>query len=266
MPITEQAILEALDSKLFLSADYPESISVPLNIEGVYGVRSVQSANADANFVGFTRLTEDNVLDTIEAVQAVYDAHGHQFLWSVSDLSTPSTLAQHLESAGFVKAFDLVGMVRNNLQPTITVHPNIRVRIATDDDFDAVNRLYRDAYPLNEDEVQARYQSMQALGGHDYLAYVVGKHQPVSVASMFYERDDPIATLQGAATLEAYRGKGLYTALVAHRIEVARRDGIEAVVLQAISATSAPILAKLSFEKTLDISFYRSPISTNLQK
>ena len=48
---------------------------------------------------------------------------------------------------------------------------------------------------------------------------------------------------------EAWRGRGAYTALLATRMEYARRAGIGVVGLYARETTSAPIVAAQGFER-----------------
>jgi N-acetylglutamate synthase-like GNAT family acetyltransferase len=62
--------------------------------------------------------------------------------------------------------------------------------------------------------------------------------------------------MQGAATLTAYRGQGVYTALMAQRLADARAMGMEAAILQADRTTSAPICANLGFEEVCSIDLY----------
>ena len=58
------------------------------------------------------------------------------------------------------------------------------------------------------------------------------------------------------ATLSEYRGKGVYTALMAKRLADARALGMEAAVLQADRTTSAPICANLGFEEVCSLDLY----------
>ena len=57
-----------------------------------------------------------------------------------------------------------------------------------------------------------------------------------------------VAYLRNAMTVPAFRNRGVYLSLVAHRLAVARTMGYSAAVLQAQTATSAPILIKRGFK------------------
>lgn len=56
-----------------------------------------------------------------------------------------------------------------------------------------------------------------------------------------------VARLGGAVTLPAYRGRGLYTAIVAARCRIARTHGATVALTHARQDTSAPILERLGF-------------------
>jgi N-acetylglutamate synthase-like GNAT family acetyltransferase len=89
-----------------------------------------------------------------------------------------------------------------------------------------------------------------------YLAYVEGVEYPVATAGMLYMPDLPIALLLSSATLPDFRGYGIYTSLMARRLSDARQDGMEAAIIQAVRATSAPICRKLGFVEVMPMELY----------
>jgi N-acetylglutamate synthase-like GNAT family acetyltransferase len=89
-----------------------------------------------------------------------------------------------------------------------------------------------------------------------YLAYVEGVDYPVATAGMLYMPNLPIALLLSSATLPDFRGYGIYTSLTARRLADAHQDGIEAAVIQAVRATSAPICRKLGFVEIAPMELY----------
>jgi GNAT superfamily N-acetyltransferase len=78
-----------------------------------------------------------------------------------------------------------------------------------------------------------------------YVAYVDGK--PVSTAQITFYEGGAFAGLGGAGTLPGYRGRGLYTALLAVRVQEARQRGVRFVDADA-SLMSRPILEKFGFQ------------------
>ena len=85
------------------------------------------------------------------------------------------------------------------------------------------------------------------------LAVVDGATAALAVGT--YTDGDPILQLSGAATLPDYRGRGIYTALVARRLADARAAGREAAVIGPNRTTSAPICATLGFEELCGLDF-----------
>jgi GNAT superfamily N-acetyltransferase len=70
---------------------------------------------------------------------------------------------------------------------------------------------------------------------------------PVANAGYRYSSDGRCVYLTGAETVEAYRGRGVYKTLVAHRAATAARRGRTIAAILANSDTSAPILARHGF-------------------
>jgi GNAT superfamily N-acetyltransferase len=77
-----------------------------------------------------------------------------------------------------------------------------------------------------------------------YVAY--SGDIPVSYARLTFRDNDPFAGLWGGSTLEAHRGKGFYTALLATRLQEARQRGVRYLRLDA-SDMSRPIVEKHGF-------------------
>ncbi|MBA3874758.1 MAG: GNAT family N-acetyltransferase, partial [Anaerolineae bacterium] len=79
-----------------------------------------------------------------------------------------------------------------------------------------------------------------------YGAYV--DNVPVASARIAYPMNSQFAGLWGGGTLEGYRGRGIYTALVAARVQEAIRRGRRFLTIDA-SPMSRPIVEKLGFVK-----------------
>jgi predicted GNAT family acetyltransferase len=77
-----------------------------------------------------------------------------------------------------------------------------------------------------------------------YGAYVDDK--PVASARMYYPENSQFSSMWGGGTLPEYRGKGVYTALVAARVQEAIGRGRRFLTIDA-SPMSRPIVEKLGF-------------------
>lgn len=79
-----------------------------------------------------------------------------------------------------------------------------------------------------------------------YLVAYLGD-EPVANAGYRFSRDGRCLYLTGAETVAAYRGRGIYQALVAHRARMAAERGCSLLSILANTETSAPILARREF-------------------
>jgi GNAT superfamily N-acetyltransferase len=103
----------------------------------------------------------------------------------------------------------------------------------------------------------AAYRAMVAAGtGGALVGYLDGT--PVAFAGI--EIADGVARLWGGAVLEAYRGRGIYRALVATRLTYAVEHGATMALSQGRIATSSPILQRLGFVSYGQERSYRLPL------
>jgi hypothetical protein len=256
MAASKEAIFLALETSIFAFPELPGRWEV-LDFPGVRAHATPQASHPIGNLVGVSTLTEDNADAVIAQVREFFAAREHTVGWWVNPSSTPGDLVSRLEAAGFAKVLEQAGQVLTNLGLAIKSNPAVTVRQATPEDRDALIRVYATAYPLPE-ELAAVWTDVLPLaaGGSHYLAFLAGVAGPVAVASMFPFPKSTVAVMQGAATLNAYRGHGVYTALMARRLADARAMGMEAAILQADRRTSAPICANLGFEEVCSIDLY----------
>jgi uncharacterized protein (DUF952 family)/GNAT superfamily N-acetyltransferase len=104
-----------------------------------------------------------------------------------------------------------------------------------------------DAWATLEEELSAR-RAWRLLGSIDGQPAAVGACRLVPIPeSVGRASAGTVARLAGAVTLPAYRGRGLYTAIVAARCRIACAHGATLALTHARSETSAPILERLGF-------------------
>jgi len=256
MAASKEAILRALENSIFEFPEMPGRWEV-LDFPGVRAHATPQTSHPIGNLVGVSTLTEDNADAVIAQVRDFYAERAHTVGWWVNPSPTPGDLVSRLAAAGFAKVIAQAGQVLTNMGLAIKVNPAVTVSQATHEDRDDLIRVYATAYPLPE-EIAAVWTDVlpRAAGGRHYLAFLAGVAGPVAVASMFPFPKSTVAVMQGAATLNAYRGNGVYTALMAKRLMDARAMGMEAAILQADRTTSAPICANLGFEEVCSIDLY----------
>ena len=112
----------------------------------------------------------------------------------------------------------------------------------------------------SDDELARRaaaYRDMVIAGtGGAVVAYL--DDTPAGLAGI--EIADGVARLWGGAVLEAYRGRGVYRALVAVRLTYAAKHGATMALTQGRVATSSPILQRLGFVSYGQERSYRLPL------
>ncbi|MBZ0301924.1 MAG: GNAT family N-acetyltransferase [Anaerolineae bacterium] len=248
-------LLEVVEQSMLALPAIPGKIEV-LDIPGVRARRTPPVAHPLTNLIGAARSDTDHADAMIQQVCAVFMPRRETFGWFVDESSTPPDLGERLGRAGLNKVGEIAGLVLDDLSIRIDTNPKVSVRRAVEADRHNVVRLYTQAYPCPEPMAHLITDAITLLGGHNYLAFVEGEAKPVAVASMYYWPTRPIVALQGAATLDAFRGQGIYTALMAVRLRDAQQDGIQAAAMQSDRNTSAPICLKLGFREITSIAFY----------
>lgn len=199
----------------------------------------------------YSKLNSTNVEEVIQEQIAHFESRGRDFSWVVFQHDTPANLKDLLLAHGFQSEEPEAIMVLDieDFSPALVKLINYDVqRISDPDKIDDVLKIRQQVW-------QSDYSSMaqsltkrliedpESLGL--YVAYVDGK--PVSTAQISFYQKGHFAGLVQAATLTDYRGRGLYTTLLATRIQEAKRRGIRFVDADA-SPMSRPILEKLGFQ------------------
>ena len=262
MAASERSILSTVQNSMFEFPELPGRWDI-LSFPGLRGHATPGVAHPFGNLVGVSTLTEANADAAIAQVQDFLGKRGHVVGWWLNASSTPIDLVTRLEAAGFSKMVEQAGLVLTDLRREIACNPAVTVRRATERDQADVVRVYIEAYPMPEG-LAGVYCDVLRHGdcGNHFLAYLDGVEGPVAVSSMFSPRGSSVMVMQGAATLEAHRGRGTYTALMVARLNEARAMGKDAAVLQADRKTSAPICVKLGFQEVCSIDIYAwSPTS-----
>ncbi len=170
------------------------------------------------------------------------------FNWHVGPSSTPPDLIDQLRAHGLV-----VGARPRMMTATLPLAgawhlASVRiVEIADEETARASLVLARHEGAELERALAERlaYVRLPSRRGGYLVAYL--GDVPVANAGYRYSRDGRCLYLTGAETVAAYRGRGIYQALVAHRARVAAARGCALVSILANTETSAPILSRRSF-------------------
>jgi GNAT superfamily N-acetyltransferase len=179
------------------------------------------------------------VLDALIVRQRdFFAARGEAVEWKTRGHDRPADLPARLTAAGFVaepRETVLVGTAADLAAMAPALAEGITIRqVSEDADMHRIAELNA--------EVWADDRSWQAADLIDRLR----GGRVVSAARLEFEPGTDFAGLWGGATLAAWRGKGIYRALVAHRARVAAARGARYLQVDA-TEDSRPILERLGF-------------------
>ncbi len=214
------------------------------------------------NMVAFTFANEAKLHDVIHREVDYFTPLNQPFTWKVYDHDLLPNLKGELASHGFerdedpadVMVLDVKRARSALLQPSTT-----DIRRVTD-----VDGLKDVIYVL--DKVWGGHNAWvnQRLGAHlqvpgylsVYVAYLdAGKvRQPAAVAWTYFPHGQ-FATLYAGSTIAEYRRQGLYTSLLARRIQEIRERGYHFAVVEA-GSMSKPIVAKHGFRHLTTVHDY----------
>ena len=126
------------------------------------------------------------------------------------------------------------------------------VSLANIDDF---TRVMAEGWQMDAAPLDTLHRRMLADPARRNQLFVA-RHEGVAAAVAAYVALDRSAYLIGAVVLPAWRGHGLYRALVNARLRHAEARGLSLATSVARAATSAPILARLGFETVCSIAVF----------
>ncbi|MFD5014335.1 GNAT family N-acetyltransferase [Streptomyces chartreusis] len=182
---------------------------------------------------------------------AHFSGLGREFEWKLYGHDLPVDLGQRLRAAGFVGRPEETLMIGEVADLNLDAEPPEGVRILPVTDsagVDLVAQVHEKAF--GTDGSRLRHQLLARLTADaDTVVAVVALagDTPVSAARMELVPGTRFAGLWGGGTVEGWRGRGIYRALVAHRARAAVDRGYRYLQVDAMSS-SRPILERLGFE------------------
>ncbi|WNI28152.1 GNAT family N-acetyltransferase [Streptomyces sp. ITFR-6] len=177
--------------------------------------------------------------------------HGYdEFEWKLYGHDRPADLGDRLLAAGFAAEEPetlLVAPVAD--LPTEVVLPEgVRLRTVRDEaDVELMARAHGEAF--GSDWTRLRQQVLSRLEedpDHFVGVLAMAGEEPVSSARMELYPGTGFAGLWGGGTVEAWRGRGVYRALIAFRARIAAKRGYRYFQVDA-TEDSRPILQRLGF-------------------
>ena len=238
-------LLVQYDKDLRLRIMYPEARR-EINGDVVRFIRQAPGMN----FVSFTFANEGQLHQVIHQEMDYFIPFNQPFTWKVYDHDLLPSLKDRLLDHSFVEeepadvmVLDLEQAPAHLWQP---VKADIR-RITAPEDLKDVIYVLNTVYGNDNSWVNKRLGMHMKIPGYlsAYVAYV--DDQPASVAWTYFPQGH-FATLFAGSTIEAYRKQGLYTGLLATRLQEIRQRGYPFVAVEA-GSMSRPIVAKHGFQQ-----------------
>lgn len=224
----------------------------------IFGMRQERTASIvrhispdSSGLIIYSDLNSANVERVIREQVSHFEDKGSDLRWIVYQHDRPADLKDRLLAHGFeakdsnaVLVLDTRDVSGFLLEP---VSHDVR-RIHNPDGIDDVVTIHQRVWQGSLHRRRARLAKRLVEAPHSlclYVAYIDG--MPASTAQVSFYPQRPFASFVRAATLPSYRGRGLFTALVATVIQETRQRGIRFIDTDA-SAMSRPILEKLGFQ------------------
>lgn len=224
-----------------------------VRMEAEHTVRHIDE-QGERSAISWFDLREADVEAAINAEIAYFSQLGHTFEWKVYSHDQPPDMISRLHAHNFqVEDTEAVMVLPISSAPERlrqVVQPSILqiTEIARVQDIALIMQAV-----WNEDytEFAARLGDLMRTSPEGISVYIAyADDVPVSCAWIMFPEGE-FASLWGGSTLAEFRGRGLYTELLAARLQEADARGYRYLTLDA-SPMSEPIVAKHGFLKIAD--------------
>jgi hypothetical protein len=259
MPLNPTQLLPELDRDTRINLEFPGMRRDVLLGPGgrTQIVRFVRTA-PERSFIQYHRLAADEVDTAIDAQQAFIVENKLDFDWKVYTHDEPAGLAERLAARGWVAddpgavmVLDLESAPAALLAPvTADVRP-----ISTREGLRDVIAVLTPVWNANFDWVTRRLGDHLEIPGYLNVYVAYADNAPACAAWVYLLPGSRFASLWGGSTVAGQRGQGLYTAVLAARVQAARARGYRYLMIEA-GEMSRPIVARHGFEHLTTMTAY----------
>ncbi|WP_405781777.1 GNAT family N-acetyltransferase [Streptomyces sp. NBC_00859] len=220
-------------------------------VERVGGIVRQTGPDADSwNGVVWSDLDRATADAAVAGEVRHFTALNRDFEWKLYAHDGPADLADRLVAAGFTPepAETLMVAEVRELPTEVRLPAGVRLRTVTDAAGVALMTRAHEA-AFGEDGSRIHHQVLTRLAedpGSIAAVVAMAGDEPVCGARMEFHPGTEFASLWGGGTAPAWRGRGIYRALVAHRAAIAAAHGVRLLQVDA-SDDSRPILRRLGF-------------------
>jgi len=217
------------------------------------------------NSVAWVRCRTDEVDEVIREARAAIAPRHLPIMWTLDPETEPPDFGDHLARHGIRQDDGEVAVMVLPIGATVDAQQVAGLEIldglADLDTFRKADAVNAEAFesPSRADDLERiamlerrRLDNLAAGNRRLLLATVDGEPAGSAGLTLF---PPAAAILNGGAVRPKFRGRGIYRALVAARLEIARTAGVDGLCVWG-GHMSAPILTKMGFEKVSWRRFY----------
>lgn len=251
--MTDKDLLALFDARMRAAAEPDEPGTRVERADGV--VRQIGAAAGDWHGVVYSQLDAGTAGAAITAQIAYFSGPGGlgvDFEWKLYSHDEPADLGARLTAAGFeagppetlfvAEITRLAAGLPEAMPEGVTLRP-----VTSAADADLMAEVTDAAFGGGGGRARARALARLAADPATVWTWLaMAGDRPVCAARMLVHPGTGFASLWGGGTAPEWRGRGIYRALVAHRMRVAAESGCEFLQVDA-SDQSRPILERLGF-------------------
>lgn len=202
-----------------------------------------------SSIVLYSRLTSDTADAIIQEQLAYFNSLGHDVEWKAYSHDQPSDLIERLTRHGFavdeVEAILVLDL--HTTHPAPDAPSRVR-RITRSEQLTDLATVRERVYSSNVSDAVDRLSFELEQTPDDISVYIADFDGAAAACAWIrFPRASAFASLWGGSTVPELRNRGLYTELVAARVQEARGRGFRYLTVDARS-TSRPILEKIGFQ------------------
>jgi GNAT superfamily N-acetyltransferase len=178
------------------------------------------------------------------------EGKGREFEWKLYSHDRPANLGSRLKAAGFVPDPPETLLIAELAELATDAEPpeGVRLEHVTDaTGVDLMARVHDAAFGTSFTRLRERLlDQLEHSAGTVTMTLAMAGDEPICGARLEFHPGTDFASLWGGGTVEAWRGRGVYRAMIAHRARIAAAKGIRFLQVDA-SEDSRPILQRLGF-------------------
>ena len=243
-----QAVRAAFDAQIRRNTQATEPGAV---LEADNNVFRWVAADGQTSYIIWSELSESTADAVIAAQVDYFAARGTPVEWKLYDYDKPPDLPDRLLAAGFVRQDEELMLVAETaaIDTQVRLPDGVRLVPVTDSSgVEALMTVHDLAFAEHPSPELGERLLAQLREEPEHIQMVVAMagEEPVSAARIEFSPGTDFAGLWGGGTVPAWRGRGLFRALVAYRAGLAAARGYRYLQVDALP-TSRPILQRLGF-------------------